>query len=90
MSVKIRLAKTGKKRRISYRVVAQDTHSKRDSNFLEILGFYLPFESKATNLKIKKERVNYWISNGAKPTPIVAKLLSKSASQNASGSKSLK
>lgn len=75
MSVKIRLAKTGKKHRISYRIVAQDTHSKRDSNFLEILGFFLPYEKKAKNLEIKKDRVSYWVSKGAKPTLAVAKLL---------------
>ena len=77
MSVKIRLAKTGKKHRISYRIVAQDTHSKRDGNFLEILGFYLPYEKKATSLKIKKDRVDFWITKGAKPTESVSKLLSK-------------
>jgi len=75
MSVKIRLAKTGKKHRISYRIVAQDSHSKRDSNFLEILGFYLPYEKKAKNFNIKKDRVSYWVSKGAKPTLAVAKLL---------------
>lgn len=75
MSVKIRLARTGKKHRISFRIVVQDTLSKRDSNFLEILGYYLPYEKKAKNFDIKRDRVSYWISKGAKPTLSVSKLL---------------
>lgn len=75
MSVKIRLARTGKKHRISFRIVAQDTLSKRDSNFLEILGYYLPYEKKAKNFNIKLDRVSYWMSKGAKPTLSVSKLL---------------
>lgn len=82
MSVKIRLARTGKKHRISYRIVAQDTLSKRDSNFLEILGFFLPYEKKAQSLEIKQERVKHWIAKGAKPTIAVSKLIDKSRDQS--------
>lgn len=81
MSVKIRLTKTGKKHRISFRVVAQDTQSKRDGRFLEILGYYLPYEKKSTSFKIKNDRLNFWISKGAKPTEGVAKLLAIAKSQ---------
>ncbi len=77
MSVKIRLTRTGKKHRISYRVVAQDTRTKRDGRFLEILGYYLPYEKKVQNLKIDRERLNFWVSKGAKPTVGVAKLLAQ-------------
>jgi len=77
MAVKLRLAKTGKKHRISYRVVAQDERSKRDSKFLEILGFFLPYEKKAKNLEIKNDRVKYWVSKGAQPTKAVTELLEK-------------
>ncbi|OGD85810.1 30S ribosomal protein S16 [Candidatus Curtissbacteria bacterium RBG_13_35_7] len=75
MSVKIRLAKTGKKHHISYRLVAQDTKSKRDGKFLEILGYYLPYLKNTSNFKVKKDRLGYWISKGAKPTLSVSKLL---------------
>lgn len=77
MAVKLRLAKTGKKHRISYRIVAQDERSKRDSKFLEILGYYLPYEQKAKSLDIKNERIAHWISKGAKPTRAVNDLIEK-------------
>jgi len=82
MSVKIRLSKTGKKHRISFRIVAQDTQSKRDGRFLEILGYYLPYEKKSTSFMIKSDRLNSWISKGAKPTEGVAKLLAMAKNQS--------
>ena len=72
MSVKIRLSLTGKTHQRSYRVVAQDTHSKRDGKFLEILGSLDP---KKNVLKIKKDRIDFWLSKGAKPTISVSKIL---------------
>lgn len=75
MSVKIRLAKTGKTHQISYRVVAQDTRAKRDGKFLEILGSFNPQDKKGTGTKIKQDRVKFWVENGAKPTPAVGNLL---------------
>ena len=77
MSVKIRLAKTGKTHQVSYRIVAQDTQAKRDGKFLEILGSYNPHFQKGKNLKLKIDRVKYWISKGAKPTEAVSRLLSQ-------------
>ena len=76
MSVKIRLAKVGKKHQISYRIVACDTHAKRDGRFLEILGHFDPREKRENSLN--KERVAYWIQKGAKPTETVAKILKQS------------
>lgn len=75
MSVKIRLAKTGKKHQISYRIVAQDTRSKRDGKFLEILGFYNPHINH--QVEVNKDKVGQWIQKGAKPTEAVAKLLNQ-------------
>ena len=75
MSVRIRLAKTGKKHQISYRVVAQDSQTKRDGRFLEILGFYNPKLRSAQHLSIKKDRYDWWVARGAQPTEGVAKLL---------------
>lgn len=75
MSVKIRLARTGKTHQISYRIVAQDTSAKRDGKFLEILGFYNP--AAKPSLAIKKDRLDYWTGRGAKPTAAVAKLISQ-------------
>ena len=75
MSVKIRLSKTGKRHQISYRLVVQDTHAKRDGKFLEILGFYNPY-NKPT-IRIDQEKLNGWVKKGALPTPAVAKLLTQ-------------
>lgn len=75
MSVRIRLAKTGKKHQISYRVIAQDSRTKRDGRFLEILGFYNPKLGSPQNLNIKKDRYDWWVSRGAQPTEGVARLL---------------
>jgi len=74
MSVRIRLSKVGKKHQVSYRIVAQDTRTKRDGKFLENIGFYNPHNTTG-NIKLKRERLDFWIENGAKPTQAVAKLL---------------
>lgn len=65
MSVKIRLALTGKKHQISYRLVAQDTRSKRDGKFLEILGYFNPSEKDKKRIFVDKEKVKSWLAKGA-------------------------
>lgn len=72
MSVKIRLTNTGKKNQIQFRIVVQDTRTKRDGKFLEILG---NFDPKSKEQKIDKDRFNFWLTRGAKPTPSVSYLL---------------
>ncbi|KKR58457.1 MAG: 30S ribosomal protein S16 [Candidatus Curtissbacteria bacterium GW2011_GWA1_40_47] len=76
MSVRIRLSKVGKKHQVSYRIVAQDSRSKRDGQFLENIGFYNP-QNTTDNIKLKIERFDFWIKKGAKPTQAVAKLLER-------------
>ena len=78
MSVKIRLTRTGKKHQISYRIVAQDTRTKRDGKFLEMLGYYLPYRKDDKGINIKKDRLTFWIAKGATLTPAVAKLIRSS------------
>jgi len=73
MSVKIRLTKVGKKHQVSYRVVAQDTRSKRDGKFLDVLGFYNPHNKP--QLELDSNKINSWIQKGAKPTPAVENLI---------------
>ncbi|MDO8486932.1 MAG: 30S ribosomal protein S16 [Candidatus Curtissbacteria bacterium] len=77
MSVKIRLAVTGKKNQIAYRIVASDTHSKRDGRFLEILGFYNPTSNAAEKLHIEKDKIDTWVKKGAIVTSAVALLIEK-------------
>lgn len=76
MSLVIRLAKTGKKGEAKYRLVVKEKRSKRDGKALEFLGSYEKRE-KSENKSINLERVKYWISCGAKPSPTVSKILSK-------------
>lgn len=77
MSVKIRLAVSGKKNQIAYRIVASDTHSKRDGKFLEILGFYNPTSNAVEKLRIEKDKIASWVKKGAIITPAVALLIEK-------------
>jgi len=74
MSVKIRLFKVGRKHQGSFRIVAQDTKTKRGGRFLEILGSFNPSEL-GKKIILKGERINFWLSKGAKPTEAVAKIL---------------
>lgn len=76
MSVKIRLARGGAKKNPCYRIVVADSEAKRDGRYIEKVGYYEPTrEPKVLNLDI--ERVNHWISKGAKPTSTVKTLIKK-------------
>lgn len=74
--LKIRLRRTGKKKQPSYRVVVADARAPRDGRFVEIIGFYNPRTDPPT-FRIDEERALYWLSQGAKPTEPVARLLEK-------------
>jgi len=76
MSVVIRLSKTGKRGEGRYRVVVTEKRYRRDGEPIENLGWYEKRE-KSENSKINRDRYNYWISKGAKPSPTVEKILSK-------------
>jgi small subunit ribosomal protein S16 len=76
MSVKIRLARHGAKKRPFYRIVVADIESRRDGRFLEIVGTYNPLPDPA-EVSLKDERVKYWIGQGAIPTATVKNLLKK-------------
>ena len=76
MAVRIRLARSGAKKRPFYRIVAADSHSPRDGRFLERLGTYDPTTEDAT-VTLKEDRVRYWLGTGAKPSETVARLLRK-------------
>lgn len=74
--IKLRLRRTGAKKRPSYRIVAAEHSSPRDGRFIEILGHYDPLTEPAT-VKINSERALYWLSVGAQPTDTVAGLLKR-------------
>ncbi|MDM8525716.1 30S ribosomal protein S16 [Desulfococcaceae bacterium HSG8] len=76
MSVKIRLARHGAKKRPFYRIVAADSRCRRDGRFLEIIGTYNPLKDPA-EVSLKEERVSYWVDQGAIPTDTVKSLLKR-------------
>lgn len=77
MSMKIRLARGGSKKRPHYSIVAADSRMPRDGRFLEKLGTYNPLLPKDSEDRVKMnvERVQHWLSHGAQPTDRVARML---------------
>lgn len=82
MSVKIRLARSGAKKRPFYRIVASDARSPRDGRFLEKLGTYDPMTEEGT-LRLDQPRIEYWLGIGAQPTDAVRRLMRKHARKSA-------
>jgi len=74
MAVVIRLTKTGRKGESKYRLIVSEKRTRRDAKPIETLGFV---EKTVRGIKkeINKERYDYWISQGAKPTSSVLNLL---------------
>ena len=77
MSLKIRLARGGAKKRPYYSIVIADSRTPRDGRFIERVGTYNPMlERSATDRVIlKEERVRHWLGVGAQPTDRVARFL---------------
>ncbi|MFR3920172.1 MAG: 30S ribosomal protein S16 [Clostridia bacterium] len=74
--VKIRLQRQGAKKAPFYHIVVADSRSPRDGRIVEKIGTYDPMTDPAT-IKLDKEKVEYWIKNGAKPTDTVKALIEK-------------
>jgi small subunit ribosomal protein S16 len=74
LSVKIRLARTGRKNIARYRVVVADGRMKRDGRFLESVGVYNP-QANPKTFQFKLDRMAYWLKQGAEPSETVANLL---------------
>ena len=76
MSLKIRLARAGTKKRPYYHVVIADARNPRDGRFIERVGTYDPkLEDKTARVKLVTERVQHWLSVGAQPTDRVARFV---------------
>ena len=77
MSIKIRLARGGAKKRPFYRIVVADSRSPRDGRFIERIGSYNPMVAQGhpDRLKIDADRAKHWLGVGAQPTDRVAKFL---------------
>lgn len=74
MALSIRLSKIGRKGIRAFRVVVTEARSKRDGKAVEILGSYNPSLNPPL-IKINQERLNYWLSVGAKPTEAIRRLM---------------
>ena len=76
MAVVIRLKRTGTNKRPCYRIVVTDSRNQRDGRFIEELGAYDPKKNPPT-FSLKKERAEYWMGVGAKPSETVKSLFKK-------------
>ncbi|MCF0111091.1 MAG: 30S ribosomal protein S16 [Erysipelotrichaceae bacterium] len=74
MAVKLRLARMGAKKAPVYRIVAADSHARRDGRFIEVVGQYNPTTNPAT-VVINEEAALKWLSVGAQPSDTVRNLL---------------
>ena len=77
MSLRIRLARGGAKKRPFYRIVVADSRSPRDGRFIEKIGTYNPMVPKdhPDRIRLDEDRAKHWISNGARPSDRVARFL---------------
>ncbi len=77
MSLKIRLARAGAKKRPFYRIVVADLKSPRDGRYIEKIGTYNPLlpRDSAERVNLEVERAKHWLSHGAQPTDRVLRFL---------------
>ncbi|KXF76336.1 30S ribosomal protein S16 [Paramesorhizobium deserti] len=76
MSLKIRLARAGSKKRPYYHIVVADVRAPRDGRFIEKIGAWNPTLPKdAERVTLDADRVKHWIGHGAQPTDRVLRFL---------------
>jgi small subunit ribosomal protein S16 len=74
----IRLSRTGARKQPQYRVVVIEKERARNGRPVEVVGTYNPRTSPAS-IELKRERIDYWVSKGAKMSDRVTKIVSKPA-----------
>ncbi|MBD2260749.1 30S ribosomal protein S16 [Pseudanabaena sp. FACHB-2040] len=72
--IKLRLKRFGKKREVSYRIVAMQNNARRDGRPLEELGYYNP---RTDETRLEVPAIIKWLNNGAQPTKTVQHILQK-------------
>lgn len=82
MSVKIRLKRFGAKNRQQWRVVVADAKMPRDGRFIEEIGYYDPLPANE-KFQVKKERLEYWLKQGAQPSDAIRSLLKRTKRKSA-------
>ena len=77
MSLVIRMARAGTKKRPVYHIVVADSRSPRDGRFIERLGYFNPLlpKEKEDRLKLDMDKVKDWIKKGAQPSDRVMRFL---------------
>jgi small subunit ribosomal protein S16 len=77
MSLKIRLARGGAKKRAYYRIVIADARSPRDGRFIERVGTYDPLKKRddPSRITLETEKIQAWLAKGAQPTDRVLRFL---------------
>ena len=78
--VKIRLKRFGTKNRLQWRVVVSPVNTPRDGRFIEEIGYYDPLP-KNDKLEVKKERLEYWIKQGAQVSVALKSLFKRAKKQ---------
>ena len=76
MSVKIRLARHGTRKRPFYRIIIANSESPRDGRFIERVGVYDPRVSPS-RIEFQQEKIMDWLRKGARPTETVAQLMKR-------------
>ncbi len=78
--VVIRLTRGGSKKRPFYHVVVTDSRNRRDGRYIERLGFFNPVaKENEEGLRLDTDRIEHWVSKGAKPSERVAALIKQAA-----------
>lgn len=76
--VRIRLKRTGRRHRSSFRIAAVDIRSSRDGAVLEELGYYDPaHKNPDLQLNLKRDRIAHWLGVGAQPSDTVRDIIKK-------------
>ena len=70
----IRLTRMGRKKAPFYRIAVTDSRKRRDGGWIELIGHYNPMTKE---LKFDEERLDYWLSVGAKMSDRVKKITGK-------------
>ncbi len=76
MATVVRLTRMGRKKKPFYRIVVTDSRKRRDGGWIESIGYYNPLTEPET-IKVDEEKLNYWVSVGAKLSDRVKRITGK-------------
>jgi len=76
MATVVRLTRMGRKKKPFYRIVVTDSRKRRDGGWIESIGYYNPLTEPET-IKVDEDRLNYWMSVGAKLSDRVKRITGK-------------